>query len=72
MHKGLNKKWMNDLSISSFREYTEKTIKSFCDKSMILEHFADMKEYRSFCEETLPSILKRKEEEKELRYMLLE
>jgi REP element-mobilizing transposase RayT len=72
VHKNLNKKWMDDLPISSFKEYTEKTIKPFCVKDIILGQFNNKKEYRNFCEEALPDILRKKEEEKELKYMLLE
>ncbi|MES2023669.1 MAG: transposase [Patescibacteria group bacterium] len=72
VHKGLNKKWMENLPISSFKEYVEQTIKPFCNKNIILEQFNNIKEYRNFCEKTLPDILRRKEEEKGLKYMLLE
>jgi putative transposase len=72
IHKSLNKKWMNDLSISSFKEYTEKSMKSFCKKDIILGQFKNTKEYKNFCEEVLPDILERKEQEKELTCMLLE
>src|SRR3989344_288796 len=69
VHKGLNKKWMENLTISSFPEYIGETAKSFCVKDIILGQFSDVKEYRSFCEETLPWILRRKDEEKDLKYM---
>lgn len=72
VHKGLNKKWMENLSISSFDEYVGKMIKTFCVKDIILGQFGSSKEYKSFCESVLPDILKRKEEEKELKCMLFE
>jgi len=72
IHKKLNKKWMEKLPISSFREYIEKTARPFCKKEIILEQFNNPKEYKSFCESTLPDILKRKEVEKELKNMLIE
>lgn len=72
IHKGLNKKWMENLNISSFKEYIEKTAKPFCVKDIILGQFDNPKEYKSFCESTLPDLLRRKKEEKELKYMLLE
>lgn len=72
VHKNLNKKWMSDLQISSFKEYIEKSQKVFCKKDIILGQFRNTKEYKNFCEETLPGILRRKEEEKELKYILLE
>jgi putative transposase len=72
VHRNLNKKWMNDLPISSFKEYISKTINSFCTKDIILGQFKNMKEYENFCKETLPEILKKKEIDKELKNMLLE
>ena len=72
IHKGLNKKWMDNLPISSFVEYTEKSLKSFCSKEIILGQFKNQKEYRHFCETTLPEILKKKEADKELKNMLLD
>ncbi len=72
VHKGLNKKWMENLAISSFSEYMNKVKKVFCVKDIILGQFTSIKEYESFCEETLPWILERKQEEKEMKSMLLE
>ena len=72
VHKGLNKKWMQNLTISSFNEYMGKTSKSFCTKGVVLEQFNNAKDYEHFCRTTLPEILQKKEEEKELKYMLLE
>jgi len=72
VHKNLNKKWMESLPISSFMEYVEKSAKLFCAKEIILEQFDSLREYKSFCELVLPDILRRKEEEKELKYMLFE
>ena len=72
VHQGLNKKWMGNLSISSFDEYIGKTLKSFCVKDIVLEQFRNSKEYRSYCEETLPDILRKKELDKELKYLLLD
>ena len=74
VHKNLNKEWMKKLPLSSFVEYTEKTIKSFCIKDIVLGQFKNTKEYKSFCAEILPEILHRKEneEEKELKSILLE
>ncbi|MEX2028916.1 MAG: transposase [Candidatus Paceibacterota bacterium] len=71
VHKGLNKKWMNNPNFSSFREYVEETSKLFCGKDIVLGQFSK-KEYKTFCEEILPEILRRKEEEKEMKAMLLE
>ena len=72
VHKGLNKKWMEKLPMSSFKEYIEKAGKSFCNKDIVLEQFSDLKEYGYFCESVLPNIIIRKKEEKELKYLLLE
>ena len=72
VHKNLNKEWMKKLPISSFKEYIEKTSKSFCKKEIILGQFKNKSEYKYFCDETLPNILSRKESEKELKFMLLE
>lgn len=72
VHKDLNKEWMKNLNISSFNEYTEKTTKPFCSKDIVLEQFNTLKEYKHFCMTTLPEILRKKEEQKELKYMLIE
>ena len=72
VHKNLNKEWMKKLTISSFKEYVGEASKSFCAKGIVLEQFNSIKEYKSFCGTTLPEILRKKEEEKELKYMLLE
>jgi len=72
IHKDLNKKWMENLSISSFNEYIRKSLKSFCTKDIVLGQFRNSKEYQSFCEEILPEILIKKESEKELKYLFID
>ena len=72
VHRSLNKKWMENLPISSFDEYIGKTEKIFCVKDIVLEQFSNSKEYRNFCESVLLDILERKKNEKELKNMLLE
>ena len=72
VHKELNKEWMKKINISSFKEYTDKVTKSFCFKSIILEQFRNLEDYKHFCNITLPEILKRKEEYKFLENFLLE
>ncbi len=72
VHKGLNKQWMNSLNISSFKEYIGETGKSVCKKDVILGQFNSPKEYKNFCEEILPKMIQKKEEEKELKYMMIE
>src|SRR3989339_542159 len=58
--------------IGSVKEYVGEASKSFCAKGIVLEQFNSIKEYKSFCGTTLPEIVRKKEEEKELKYMLLE
>lgn len=72
VHKNLNKKWMENLAISSLEEYTGKIQKQLCTKDIILGQFRSNKEYGSFCKDVLPEISRRKEEEKEFKYILLE
>ena len=74
VHKNLNKEWMKKLPISSFQEYTEKIAQPLCVKDIVLSQFKSAKEYKSFCTETLPEILHRKENEGEedLKSMLFE
>jgi putative transposase len=72
VHKNLNKKWIENLPISSFKEYIGKTARIFCSKNIVLGQFSGPQDYRSFCESVLPDILERKKNEKELKYILLE
>lgn len=72
VHEGLNKKWMENLPVSSFKEYVDKSKRNICSKNIILEQFSDEREYRSFCNSSLPDIVKRKKKEKELKYLLLD
>ncbi len=72
IHEGLNKEWMSKLSISSFKEYTGEIGKSFCKKDIVLGQFNSPKKYKIYCKEILPEMLSRKEEEKELKYMMIE
>src|SRR3989338_5941081 len=59
VHRGLNKKWMSGLSISSFREYVGKVKKPFCFKDIILEQFGSLREYENYCGSTLSIILEK-------------
>lgn len=69
VHKGLNKEWMTSLPISSFNEYIDSGFENpRCDKGIILSQFKSLENYKKYAIETLPDILKRKEELK----MLLE
>jgi len=72
IHKGLNKGWMNSLKISSIKEYTEQVEKSFCVKDIVLSQFKNVKAYKKYCEEILPDMILKKEEEKELKYLMIE
>ena len=61
------------LSESSWDEYTkEKVASPLCKTRDILEQFANKKEYREFCEDSLELMLSTKEEAKELRTLMLE
>ncbi len=56
---------------SSWDEYT-KGDEGFCKKTIVLEQFKGPKDYTRFAREVLPLLHERKEEEKELKAMLLE
>lgn len=62
----------DDLSVSSWNEYTGKSPNDFCKKDIILGQFNDSNDYKIFAESSLEDILKRKEAEKELEDLLLE
>lgn len=59
-------------SRSSWGEYTDAKIKGICEKKIILEQFKDRNEYKEFALSSLESIIKKKEEMKDLRMLLLE
>lgn len=57
---------------SSWGEYMDESIKGICEKEIILGQFRDIGEYEKFAISSLESILKRKEDLKEVRSLLLE
>lgn len=59
-------------SRSSLGEYIDKNIKGICDKSIILDQFKDVSEYKEFALLSLESIIERKEELKNIGEFLLE
>lgn len=59
-------------SRSSWEEYTNEDIKGICEKDIILEQFRDAHEYKEFALSSLESIIKRKEELKDIGEFLLE
>ncbi|MEK7579511.1 MAG: transposase [Patescibacteria group bacterium] len=62
-----SKLWM-----SSWDEYVGKSMVEICRKDVILEQFRSHGGYEAYARGVLPSILKRKENEKELQKLLLE
>jgi len=56
-------------SLSSWGEYTSEGIKGICDCGDILNQFSSKEEYREFAQYTLPSIIQKKDMEKENLYM---
>jgi len=62
------------LSKSSLEEYIGKVAKKLqiCKTDIILDQFKNQKEYLDFCEDSLELMLEAKEEQKELRSLLIE
>ncbi len=59
-------------SLSSWEEYVDKRIKGICEKGIILGQFKSVGEYKKFALSSLESIIKRKEELKDIGNLLLE
>ena len=59
-------------SRSSWREYTNLSVKGICEKEIILGQFKNTDEYKEFALSSLESILERREETKDLDELLLE
>lgn len=57
---------------TSWEEYLHNDVAPRCDKEIILDQFKDINEYRSFCLNSLQDMIARKEQEKELRELLLD
>lgn len=72
VHEGMNKSWMEELPVSSFREYTDIRYKGICSKEIILNQFKMPNSFLRYCNEVLPLIKKRKEEIKEFDKACLE
>ena len=60
------------LSKSSWKEYIGGTEDIYCEKRLILNQFKNKTEYKSFCEDSLESILEQKRKQKEMADILLE
>ena len=56
---------------ASWDEYVDGVV-GICKKGVVLEQFKNPKEYRKFAEDMLPLLHERKEEEKELKALLLD
>ncbi|MBI2631240.1 transposase [Candidatus Nomurabacteria bacterium] len=73
VHRERNKEWMKKFPFSSFLEYKSKEIKNqICEKVIILEQFRSSQEYEKFALSSLKDILRRRENEKEFKTLLLE
>ena len=59
-------------SVSSWGEYIDKKIKGVCKKDVVLEQFRNVDKYKEFALSSLESIIKRKEELKDIETLLLE
>ncbi|MDP2668455.1 MAG: transposase [bacterium] len=60
------------VSKSSWEEYIKKKKNNFCKKSIILNQFNNISEYKNLAENSLKDILERKQLHKELEISLLE
>lgn len=59
-------------SMSSWEEYTNKKIKGICKKDIVLEQFESVGAYKRFALSSLETIIKRKEDMKDIADFLLE
>lgn len=57
---------------SSWEEYGNFAAEAFCEKDIILGQFKSRSEYMEFARNSLPQILERKKEEKELQKLMIE
>ncbi len=72
VHLGLNEPWIEELQFSSFKEYSGVNTNNFCEKGIILDQFNSREDYLKYAEDTLPGIIKRKQDDKSLKYLLIE
>ncbi len=61
---GINKK--ESITFSSLKEYTDDSISGICEKSIILDQYKNKEEYKNFLDNSLPELMRQKEEKKEL------
>ena len=59
-------------SKSSWKEYMNKKVKGICEKEIVLGQFGNSSEYEKFALSSLESIIKKKEELKDLDELLLD
>ena len=62
----------SNLVKSSWGEYENHTTEAFCEKDIILEQFKSRNQYLEFARNSLPQILEKKKEEKELQRLMIE
>jgi putative transposase len=72
VHGDLNKQWLAELPFSSFKEYENPSIKGLCDISVILDQFSSPQEYCRYANTVLEEIIKRKQQEKLLRKIIID
>ena len=63
---------LDKLTKSSWYEYIGKSKEVFCNKDIILGQFREVGEYEKFARSSLEDIIKRKQEEKELKSVLID
>ena len=70
---GLSGEEFKNLSFSSWKEYIEENMESsMCAKQVILDQFKSREEYKDFAEKSLPDIIARKTQEKEIEEMFID
>lgn len=66
IHDNLNKKWMQELPFSSYKEYIDSKCKGICKKDIILGQFDCTERFSMYCNEMLQILKKQKEDFKEI------
>lgn len=59
-------------SVSSWIEYASKMHNGICAKDIILKQFKNIAEYKNYCKESIPVIIERKKQLKELQNLFFE
>jgi REP element-mobilizing transposase RayT len=72
VHGDLNEAWMLQLPFSSYKQYKEYNINGFCDISVILGQYGNYGEYTQNAGSILVDILIRKDQQKDLKRLILE